>query len=104
MDEKTDPRKLEHQIELAERAASIVKDEPTAQRFISFALQLRQSLQKALVARRRRQKIRARAYELWERAAKPSGRDLEFWLQAERELEIDRQGDAPFCRRDRDRG
>jgi hypothetical protein len=87
MDEKTDPRKLEHQIELAERAASIVKDEPTAQRFIAFARQLRQMLQGALVVRRRRHEIRARAYELWEKAAKPSGRDVEFWLEAERQLE-----------------
>jgi hypothetical protein len=27
-----------------------------------------------------------RAYELWERAGKPEGKDQEFYLQAEREL------------------
>jgi hypothetical protein len=27
-----------------------------------------------------------RAYELWEQAGKPNGRDQEFYLQAEREL------------------
>ena len=27
-----------------------------------------------------------RAYELWEQAGKPEGRDQEFYLQAEREL------------------
>lgn len=27
-----------------------------------------------------------RAYELWEQAGKPDGRDQEFYLQAEREL------------------
>ena len=28
-----------------------------------------------------------RAYELWEQAGKPQGRDQEFYLQAERELQ-----------------
>jgi hypothetical protein len=28
-----------------------------------------------------------RAYELWERAGKPDGRDQEFYHQAERELQ-----------------
>jgi hypothetical protein len=28
-----------------------------------------------------------RAYELWEQAGKPDGRDQEFYLQAERELQ-----------------
>ena len=30
--------------------------------------------------------ILKRAYELWEQAGKPPGRDEEFWLTAEREL------------------
>jgi hypothetical protein len=35
--------------------------------------------------------IRARAKELWEINGRPTGRDLEFWLRAERELrEADR--------------
>jgi len=35
--------------------------------------------------------VRARARELWETNGQPAGRDLEFWLQAERELrEADR--------------
>lgn len=29
--------------------------------------------------------IQRRARELWERAGRPQGRDLEFWLQAERD-------------------
>ena len=28
-----------------------------------------------------------RAYELWEQAGKPTGKDQEFYLQAERELQ-----------------
>jgi hypothetical protein len=31
--------------------------------------------------------IRKRAHELWELAGKPDGREDEFWLEAERELE-----------------
>jgi hypothetical protein len=31
-------------------------------------------------------RIRARAYEIWENEGCPHGRDREFWLQAEREL------------------
>jgi len=30
--------------------------------------------------------IRARAYELWERAGKPEGREDEFWQRAEQDL------------------
>lgn len=31
-------------------------------------------------------KVRDRAYELWEMAGSPDGRDWEFWHQAEQEL------------------
>ncbi len=85
MDAKTDPRKLVHQIEVAERAASTVTDQTIAQRFRAFANELKQMLQLQLIARRRKQEIRARAFDLWDQAGRPSGRDLEFWLQAERE-------------------
>jgi hypothetical protein len=30
--------------------------------------------------------IATKAYELWERAGRPAGRDIEFWLAAERQL------------------
>ena len=36
-------------------------------------------------------RIRARAYELWDRNHRPEGLDMQFWLVAEREL---RAGDA----------
>ena len=32
------------------------------------------------------QRIRERAYELWERSGRPDGRADEYWWQAEREL------------------
>jgi rRNA maturation protein Rpf1 len=69
VDENADPKKMEHQIELAERAASIIADQTTAQRLRAFANDLRQMLQRAFRMRRRKQEIRTRAYELWEQAA-----------------------------------
>lgn len=32
------------------------------------------------------ERVRRRAYELWQEAGSPSGREMDFWLQAEREL------------------
>jgi Protein of unknown function (DUF2934) len=82
-----DPKKVQHQIEVAERIASTVSDRTTAERLIAFANELRQRLQDWHIARRRKRDISARAYELWERAGKPQGRDEEFWFTAERELD-----------------
>ena len=41
---------------------------------------------------RRQQRIRERAYELWENAGKPEGQDDHFWHTAE--VEIDAQDQA----------
>ena len=35
------------------------------------------------------EKLRNRAYQIWESKERPHGRDLEHWLEAERELEAD---------------
>ena len=80
-------KKIEHQIELATRAAALVKDETTGQRFRSFAEELTRKLRRMM----RRGQVRARAYELWEQAGRPTGRELEFWLEAERQLEDERE-------------
>jgi hypothetical protein len=40
----------------------------------------------------RDERIRQRAHELWEQAGKPEGREIDFWLQAEREQG---EGDPP---------
>ncbi len=80
-------KKLEHQIELATRAASLVNDETTGQRFRSFAEELKRKLLRMM----RRGKVRTRAYELWEQAGRPSNRELDFWLEAERQIEDDRE-------------
>jgi Protein of unknown function (DUF2934) len=75
-------QRLEHQIELASRAASYIKDETTAERLLRLVEELKDKLSQSS----RRRKIRARAYQLSERAGRPPGRDLEFWLEAERRI------------------
>jgi hypothetical protein len=82
--------KIEHQLELATRVASYVKNENTAQRFKSFAEELKQKLFRMMY----RPKVRARAYELWEKAGKPADRDLEFWLEAERQIKEERRASS----------
>jgi hypothetical protein len=32
------------------------------------------------------ERVRQRAYELWEQSGKPEGSEMDFWLQAEREI------------------
>ena len=46
------------------------------------------------MADEREEKIRQRAHELWENGGKPEGREMDFWLQAERELSADGTKDA----------
>lgn len=43
--------------------------------------------------------IRERAYLLWEKEGRPSGREHEFWAQALREIE-DEHGSAPEAKAD----
>ncbi len=89
MSHSTDRQELERQLEQAKRLASEITDQTTYQRLKAFVEDLRESLQRRLAARRSKQAIRARAHELWEQHGRPAGRDLEFWLQAERELSED---------------
>ena len=64
------------------RVAAAIMDESTAQRLKHFAEEVGQKLLRLL----RRSSVRARAYELWEEAGRPPDRDLEFWLEAERQI------------------
>ncbi|RZN16386.1 DUF2934 domain-containing protein [Bradyrhizobium sp. Leo121] len=89
MSQSTDRRELERQLAQAKRLASEITDQTTYQRLKAFVEDLGESLQRRLAARRSKQATRARAHELWEQHGRPTGRDLEFWLQAERELSED---------------
>jgi hypothetical protein len=35
--------------------------------------------------------VRARAHKIWEREGRPEGRNLEHWLKAEEELEVEKE-------------
>ena len=85
MDQIEDPHELEREIERASRLASGITDQTTYQWLKQFVEELRQRLRHLLAGRRAQEAVRARARELWEINGRPGGRDLEFWLQAERE-------------------
>src|SRR6185295_8410794 len=95
MDQSEDPKELERKIEQAARIASSVTDQTTVQRLRAFVQDLRQKLREVLETRRINQEIRARARELWEQNGRPSDRDLEFWLQAEAEIDARKQECSP---------
>jgi Protein of unknown function (DUF2934) len=86
MDQTEERRELERKIEQANRIASRINDPTTYQRLRNFVEELRHKLLQRLAARRTTEEIRARARELWELEGRPAGRDLDIWLQAEREL------------------
>ena len=44
------------------------------------------------------ERIRTRAYELWEAEGRPSGREVEHWLQAAQELAAEQRRSAPRTR------
>lgn len=74
---------LEHQLDLAHRAMRRINDRETVQRLEAFAHEIGDRL-RWLQAAAREEAIRRRAYDLWQSAGRPEGRDLEFWLSAER--------------------
>jgi hypothetical protein len=86
MSQSDDPRELERKIEQASRIASRLNDQTTVDRMRAWIEDLKQKLPQRLEARRAKQAISARAKEIWEQSGRPSGRDLDFWLQAESEI------------------
>ena len=86
MDQSEDPQELERKIEQATRIASRVTDQTFVERLWTWIEHLKQKRRERLEAARTRQAIGARAHEIWEQNGCPSGRDLEFWLQAESEI------------------
>lgn len=86
MDPRDDSMELERKIEQASRIASRVADQTTVERLGAWIEELRQRLRQRREARRMKQEIKVRAHEIWEQNGCPSGRDLEFWLQAESEI------------------
>jgi hypothetical protein len=62
----------------------MVGEQETAQRILELTDELKQ--QAIAVASPNEERIRKRAREIWEENGRPSGRDQEFWFQAEREF------------------
>ena len=71
-----------------------VTDSETVQRILALTEELKQRAR--ALTKPNEALIRKRAHELWEQAGKPEGRDKEFWLLAEKELEAD--DEAPSFR------
>jgi hypothetical protein len=86
MDETDDVLELERKIAQASRISSRIADPTTYERLKAWVEELRQRLRQRRAARRMREEITARARAIWEQNGQPSGRDLEFWLQAESEI------------------
>src|SRR5438552_2729180 len=61
-----------------------VSDRQTVKSILGLAAELRDRAR--ALAHPDEGNIRNRAREIWEENGKPTGRDLEFWLQAEREF------------------
>ena len=83
MDQSEDDRDLERKIQQASRIASTITDQTTIERLRSWVEQLTQTLRQRSAGRRVNEQIKARARDLWQQNGCPTGRDLEFWLQAE---------------------
>lgn len=62
--------------------------DPTAVQAISDAVD---ELELTAEEIERRHQIRERAHALWATHGRPEGRDMEFWLVAEREVDIQRR-------------
>jgi Protein of unknown function (DUF2934) len=61
-----------------------VGDRETVQGILALVEELKQRAR--ALAKPNEEKIRVRAREIWEENDRPVGRDVEFWLQAEREF------------------
>jgi hypothetical protein len=61
-----------------------VGDRETVQVILALVEELKQRAR--ALAKPNEEKIRVRALEIWEENDRPVGRDVEFWLQAEREF------------------
>jgi len=61
-----------------------IGDQETVLRILALTEELKQHA--LALAKPEEAKIQKRAHEIWEENNRPLGRDVEFWLQAEREF------------------
>jgi hypothetical protein len=84
MDYRAELPRLQHQLDLANRAIARIGDQATVENLETFAKEIKGKLDE-LQAAALYEETRRRAFELWLEAGQPEGRDLEFWLHAEQE-------------------
>ena len=79
------------------RFARWIDDQETVQQALDLSAKLKRRAR--MIAKPTERRIRRRAKQLWEQAGRPTGRDLEFWLEAEREFreteDIAKKYDSP---------
>src|SRR3954464_7705121 len=61
-----------------------MSDRETAESIVDLAAKLKRRA--SALAKPSENRVRRRAREIWEENGRPSGRDQEFWFQAEREF------------------
>ncbi|WP_439399246.1 DUF2934 domain-containing protein [Bradyrhizobium sp. PMVTL-01] len=89
---------MKRQLAAANRAMRMIVDEVTIERLRSFAQTIERKLADIQVGLEKQQ-TRTRAHQLWEEAGRPEGRDLEFWLRAEREIKGTHMSESQEARR-----
>lgn len=86
MEQSLNRGEIERKLEQTQRLAMYAGDYATYQRLREFAEELKQTARSSARAKHK-EAIRSRAHEIWEEHGRPVGRDEEFWLQAEREVQ-----------------
>jgi Protein of unknown function (DUF2934) len=85
MDLMDELQRLEHQLGLATRMLAMIRDRPAATRLAALGDDIRARID-GLKAASLEDAIRRRAYHLWEESGRPGGHDMDFWLEAERQV------------------
>jgi hypothetical protein len=88
MGKDRDRREIQRKLEQTRRLSILAGDATTRQRLTELRDELAEALEKFPNRRDHisEDEIRARAHDLWEQEGRPTGRDEEFWLRAERDL------------------
>ena len=86
MSGKSDREELQRRLEQAKRAVALLNDPVTTERLLKLVKDLQEHLREPAMKNPTEKQIVRRAYELWEQAGKPEGRDQEFYHLAEQEL------------------
>jgi hypothetical protein len=93
VDQKSDVNHLRAKADKYRMLARSVTDRETATRIMELTHELEERA--STMQKPSEDEIRKRAQEIWEQNHRPTGRDDEFWHQAERELREARTGGEP---------